>query len=165
MIERRLSISSSTQLEALPLQVSPISGDRLREMFLGLAIGDALGKTMAVSIPMSFTVRGERKLVVYPDGSDGKKPRHQVGNTMVKALALAFRWHRLLESGQYATTEEIASAQKIYTSHISRISRLTLLSAEIVEVILDGRQLTAMTLKSLQKGFPVCWEAQHQLLK
>ena len=134
-------------------------------MFLGLAIGDALGKTMAVSIPMSFTVRGECKLVIFPDGSDWEKPRYRIDNTMVKALGRASRWQRLLESGQYATTEEIATAEYINTFYISRILRLTLLSAEIVEVILDGRQPTAMTLKSLQKGFPVCWVAQHKLLK
>ncbi|MBT3358557.1 MAG: hypothetical protein HN403_02885 [Rhodospirillales bacterium] len=123
------------------------------------------GKTMTVSIPMSFTVRGGRKLVVSPDGRDWKKPRHRIDNTMVKALARAFRWQRLLESGQYVTIEEIATSEKITTSYVSRILRLTLLSPEIVEMILDGRQPTAMTLKSLQKGFPVCWEAQRQLLQ
>ena len=70
-------------------------------MFLGFAIGDALGKTMAVSILMSFTVRGERKLVVFLDGSDWEKPRHQIDNTMVKALGRAFRWQRLIESGSF----------------------------------------------------------------
>ena len=122
------------------------------------------GKTMTVSIPMSFTVRGGRKLVVSPDGSDWRKPHHRIDNTMVKALARAFRWQRLLESGQYATIEEIAKAEKINTSYISRILRLTLLSPEIVEMILDGRQPTAMTLKSLQKGFPVCWKSQRDLM-
>ena len=131
-------------------------------MFLGLAIGDALGKTMAVSIPMSFTVRGERKLVVFPDW---EKPRHRIDNTMVKSLGRAFRWQRLLESGQYVTTQEIATAENINTSYISRILRLTLLYAEFVEVILDGRQPTAMTLRRFQKDFPVCWGAQHKLFK
>ena len=122
------------------------------------------GKTMTVSIPMSFTVRGGRKLVVSPDGSDWRKPHHRIDNTMVKALARAFRGQRLLETGQYATIEEIAKAEKINTSYISRILRLTLLSPEIVEMILDGRQPTAMTLKSLQKGFPVCWKSQRDLM-
>ncbi len=121
------------------------------------------GKTMTVSIPMSFTVRGGRKLVVSPDGTDWKKPRHRIDNTMVKALARAFRWQRFLENGQYATIEEIAKAEKINTSYISRILRLTLLSPEIVEMILDGRQPTSMTLKSLQKSFPGDWEAQRQM--
>ena len=45
---------------------------------------------------------------------------------MVKALGRAFRWQRLLESGQYVTTE-VATAEYINTSYISRILRLTLL--------------------------------------
>ena len=147
------------------MQVSPIFGDRLQEMFLGFAIGDALGKTMAVSSPTSFTGRGERKLIVFPDGSDWEKSRHRIDNTMVKALGRAFRWQRLLESGQCFMTEEIATAKNINTSYISRILRLTLLYAEFVEVILDGPQPTAMTLKRFQKGFPVCWGAQHKLFK
>ncbi len=84
MIERQLSISSSAQLEALSLQVPPISGDRLRWMFLELAIGDALDKTMVVSIPMSFTVRRERKLVVFSYGSGWEKPRQRFCDAMAK---------------------------------------------------------------------------------
>ena len=32
---------------------------------------------------------------------------------MVKAIARAFRWRDLLESGKYATIREIAAAEKI----------------------------------------------------
>ena len=123
------------------------------------------GKAMTVHVPMTFQTRGGRKLVVTPDGVPSwAKPRQRIDNAMVKALGRAFRWQKLLETGEYATIEEIAKAEKINTSYISRILRLTLLSPEIVEMILDGRQPTAMTLKSLQKGFPVCWEAQRELL-
>ncbi len=123
------------------------------------------GKAMTVHVPMTFQTRGGRKLVVTPDGVPSwAKPRQRIDNAMVKALGRAFRWQRLLESGQYATIEEIAKAEKINTSYISRILRLTLLSPEIVEMTLDGRQPTSMTLKSLQKGFPVCWKSQRELM-
>ena len=124
------------------------------------------GKAMTVHVPMTFQTRGGRKLVVTPDGVPSwAKPRQRIDNAMVKALGRAFRWQKLLETSEYATIEEIAKAEKINTSYISRILRLTLLSPEIVEMILDGRQPTAMTLKSLQKGFPVCWGAQFEALK
>jgi len=82
---------------------------------------------------------------------------------MVKALGRAFRWQKLLDTGKYATIEEIAEAEKINTSYVSRILRLTLLSPEIVERILDGRQPTSMALKSLQKGLPVSWGEQSKI--
>ena len=123
------------------------------------------GKAMTVHVPMTFQTRGGRKLVVTPDGVPSwAKPRQRIDNAMVKALGRAFRWQKLLETGEYATIEEIAKAEKINTSYISRILRLTLLSPEIVEMILDGRQPTSMALKSLQKDFPVCWKSQRELM-
>jgi hypothetical protein len=123
------------------------------------------GKAMTVHVPMTFQTRGGRKLVVTPDGVPSwAKPRQRIDNAMVKALGRAFRWQKLLETSEYATIEEIAKAEKINTSYISRILRLTLLSPEIVEMILDGRQPTSMALKSLLKGFPVCWKSQRELM-
>ena len=123
------------------------------------------GKAMTVHVPMTFQTRGGRKLVVTPDGVPSwAKPRQRIDNAMVKALGRAFRWQKLLETSEYATIEEIAKAEKINTSYISRILRLTLLSPEIVEMILDGRQPISMTLKTVQMGFPVCWMSQRELM-
>lgn len=52
---------------------------------------------------------------------------------MVKALSRAFRWQRLLENGTYTCLDEIAKAEKIGPSFVSRVIRLTLLAPEIVE--------------------------------
>jgi hypothetical protein len=76
---------------------------------------------------------------------------------MVKALARAFRWRKLLESGVYGTIEELAAAEKIDASYVSRILRPTLLAPETVEAILDGRHPTEVTLTQLMKPFPVSW--------
>lgn len=59
---------------------------------------------------------------------------------MVKALARAFRWRELLENGEYSTIREIAAAEKINESYVSRVLRLTLLAPPVVEAILAGRQ-------------------------
>ena len=78
---------------------------------------------------------------------------------MVKALAWAFRWRRMLETGAAATVREIATAEKIAESYVSRVLRLTLLAPAIVEAILDGRQASEMILPALIKAFPVGWKA------
>ena len=78
----------------------------------------------------------------------------------VTASAGAVRWRKLLEAGVYETIEEIAAAEKINSSYVSRLLRLTLLAPYIVEAILDGRQPTKVTLAVLMRPFPVAWEEQ-----
>ena len=79
---------------------------------------------------------------------------------MVKALARAFRWRKLLETGVYGTIEELAAAEKINSSYVSRILRLTLLAPDIVETILEGRQPVEMTLAALMRPLPRLWQEQ-----
>ena len=123
------------------------------------------GRILSVRVPMTFKTHGGRKLVVSPDGVPSwAKPRTRIDNTMAKALARAFRWRKLLETGVYATVEEIAKAEKINTSYVSRILRLTLLAPDIIEMILDGRQPADLTMAALMKPFPVEWEEQRRLL-
>jgi hypothetical protein len=114
---------------------------------------------------MAFTKRGGRKLVIFPDGvSTVMSSRPRVDNTMVKALARAFRWRKLLETGSFATVEEIATAEKINASYVGRVLRLTLLAPDIVEAILDGRQPAEMTLAVLMRPFAVGWWEQTEAL-
>ena len=63
-----------------------------------------------------------------------------VDNAMVRALARAFRWRKMLDEGEYATLEELARAKGVNATYVSRILRLTLLAPDIVETILNGRQ-------------------------
>jgi hypothetical protein len=79
-------------------------------------------------------------LVISPDGaSTVVSSGRRIDNTMIKALARVFRWRKLLETGVFATVEEISDDEKINASYIGRVLRLTLLSPNIVEAILDGR--------------------------
>jgi hypothetical protein len=121
--------------------------------------------TITVHIPFTIRTRGGRKLILAPDGTDaGVAPRHRIDNTMVKAIARAFRWRKQLETGLYGTVEEIAGSERINSSYVSRVLRLTLLAPEIVESILDGRQPVEMTLAVLMRPFPAEWDGQHQSL-
>ncbi len=75
-------------------------------------------------------------------------------------LAGAFGWQRLLDSGAYGSIAELADSEKLNRSYVSRVLRLTLLAPDIVEAILDGRQLEKATLKALLEPFPMAWERQ-----
>ena len=119
------------------------------------------GRTLTVRVPLTFAKRGGRKSVISPDGvSTVISWRPQIDSTLVKALARAFRWRRLLETGAYATIDEMAAAEKINASYVCRVLRLTLLAPAIVEAILDGRQPAEMTLAGLMRAFPVGWREQ-----
>ena len=117
---------------------------------------------VTVHVPLTLRRRGSRKLVLAPDGTPvAPSPSARIDNALVKAVARAFRWRKLIETGVYATIEEIAEAEKINPSYVSRVLRLTLLAPETVEAILEGRQPEPVTLAALMKPFPVEWEKQR----
>ena len=122
------------------------------------------GRTFTVRVPISIRRRGGRKLVFAPNGTNATLTQRCRGidNSMVKAVARAFRWREMLENGEYATIAEIAEAEKINESYVGRILRLTLLAPAIVETIIDGRQPAAITLASLMRPFPTGWLEQSQ---
>jgi hypothetical protein len=118
-------------------------------------------ETVTVEVPFTIRKRGGRKQVITPDGASAwVSPRTRIDNTMIKAIARGFRWRRLLETGVYGTIAEIAAAEKINSSYVSRLLRMTLLAPYIVEAVLDGRQPTKVTLALLMRPFPVAWEEQ-----
>ena len=114
-------------------------------------------------IPMTFRLRGSKTVMVLPDGSRAVARREAtIDNTMVKVLACGFRWQRLLYDGTYATIEDMAAAEKINPSYISRLLRLAYPSPTIVEAILDGRHPAQLTMKDLMAPFPLDWAAQER---
>jgi hypothetical protein len=58
---------------------------------------------------------------------------------MVKALARAFRWRRMLDTGVHRTIEDLARAKGVNATYASRILRPALLAPDLVGAILDGR--------------------------
>jgi hypothetical protein len=75
---------------------------------------DKDASTMTVRVPLAIKKRGGRKMVISPVGLPSWVPsRQRIDSTIVKAIARAFRWRKLLEDGTHATVEEIASAEKI----------------------------------------------------
>ena len=116
-------------------------------------------QTLTVVIPLRVKPRGGRKAMVTP-GVLPMPARADI--TLVKAVARAFRWRRMLETGRFATIKELAAAEKINSSYVSRVLRLTLLAPDIVEAILDGRQPEGITLPGLMKLFPVEWASQSR---
>ena len=113
-------------------------------------------QTLTVVIPLSVKARGGRKAIITPAIMEVEAKQDI---TLIKAVARAFRWRRMLEAGQFGTISELAAAEKINASYVSRVLRLTLLAPAIVEAILDGRQPEGMKLPTLLEGVAVEWLA------
>ena len=116
-------------------------------------------ETVTLHVPFRVVKRGGRKEMQLPDGA--AQPR-RTDNTLVKALARAFRWKRMLESGEFATIAELAEREGIAPSYMTRVLRLTLLAPDIVEAILDGRQGPEVTLARALGPFSVKWSEQAE---
>jgi hypothetical protein len=122
------------------------------------------GETLTVQIPLRLRRRGGRRVMIVPEGATAWAPqRARVDNAMVKAIARAHRWRRLLESGEYGSITDLAAAEKISQSYVCRVLRLTLLAPDVVEAILDGRHTAEMTLATMMEPFPVGWQEQRLL--
>lgn len=118
--------------------------------------------TVTLHVPFRVVKRGGRKEMQLPEGV--KQPR-RTDSTLVKALARAFRWKRMLESDEFATIGELAECEGIAPSYMTRVLRLSLLAPDIVEAILDGRQGLDVTLARLLEPFPNEWAMQVALLR
>ena len=119
----------------------------------------AIPETITIHVPFRIVKRGGRKEMVMPAGAS---QRASIDNTVVKALARAFRWERMLESGQFATLAELADGENIAPSYLTRVLRLTLLGPDIVEAILAGKHGPQLALAGLMEPFPLEWVEQRK---
>ncbi len=110
-----------------------------------------------------FAVEDGRKRIVTPDGSaivPSSKP--QPDGTLVKALARAWRWQRMLDDGIYATVSEMGDAENISKSYVSPILRLALLAPDLVDAMLGGQTDQMLMLAKLERPLSANWEEQRK---
>lgn len=118
--------------------------------------------SIMVRVPLAIRHQPGRKTVVTPI-TDGVAPvATRADPALVKALARAFRYQRMLDKGRYASVTEMAAAERLERGYLGSLLRLTLLAPNIVKEILDGRQPGGMTLSGLMKPFAVGWVDQNK---
>ena len=121
----------------------------------------AIPETVTMHVPFRIVKRGGRKEMQLPDGAASQR---KMDNTLVKALTRAFRWKRMLETGEFTTIAELSDHESIAPSYMTRVLRLTLLAPAIVEAIVGGTQGRELTLSRALEPFPVEWKGQQQHL-
>jgi hypothetical protein len=125
----------------------------------------SVATSITVRVPLAIRRRPGRKTVVMPEGGAATAPsRTRADPALVKALARAHRWQRLLDEGRYASISEMAAAERIDRGYLGRILQLTLLAPDVVEAMLDGRQPEGLGLPAVMTPLPVAWEEQRAAL-
>jgi hypothetical protein len=121
--------------------------------------------SVTVVVPMAIRRRGGRKQIIGPDGvpvhAGGDAAETRADPALVKALARAFRWRRMLEDGRYGSIRELATQEGVDRAYVGRLLNLTLLAPEVVEAVLDGRLPEGMTVLGLMEPAPAEWGRQH----
>ena len=119
----------------------------------------AIPDTVTVTVPFRVAKRGGRKEVQLPPGANSRSPDY----TLIKAVARAYRWRKILEAGDMGTIAELAESEKVSPSYLTRVMRLTLLAPDIIEAILDGNPPSVGMSDLLDPMTPV-WAEQRLTL-
>jgi hypothetical protein len=123
-----------------------------------------MSSTTSVTVRVPLVVRhrpGRRTIVSLGTEAGGASMHTRADPAVLKSLARAFRWRRMLEDGRYASISEIPTGEKIDRGYVGSILRLTLLAPDIIEAILDGRKPEGLGLPAFLKPFPLEWDRQR----
>jgi hypothetical protein len=120
--------------------------------------------SLTVRVPLRIGRKAGQRTVVIPVQTEGDNTVRTIADpALVKALARAFRYQKLLDKGEYASITEMAAAEKIERGYLGTLLRMTLLAPEVVETILDGLDLDRIALPTLLQPFPINWSEQLAL--
>jgi len=120
--------------------------------------------SITVRVPLAIRHRPGRKTIVTPMTNGVAPVTTRADPTLVKALARAFRYQRMLDQGRYASISEMAAAERLERGYLGSLLRLTLLAPSIVEAILDGRDEGGVALLEVLEPFPGDWMRQKDHL-
>lgn len=85
-----------------------------------------MSASITVRVPVTIRKRGGRRLVVAPDGAPWSAPKARVDNTLIKALARAHRWKKMLDDGRYGSVTELAAGEKLDRGYLGKILMLSI---------------------------------------
>lgn len=117
--------------------------------------------SIRVVIPLQVKRRNGRPRIVPPDegatgGSNDQQPH------VLRAIARAWAWRRMLERGEVSTIQDIAAAEKVTGPFVSRMLRLAYLSPAVLHQLLISRVPPAVSLNELAAAAERPWAEQME---
>ena len=111
---------------------------------------------IAMDAPLKLiTLGGEKKIVASnANYNTGEAP----DQTLLKALARAWRWRLLLEQGAAHSLPDLAAREGLDVSYVRKILRLAFISPSKIETILRSDAASSPKLAKLQQAsIPLAW--------
>lgn len=120
-----------------------------------------------VTVRVALNIRRPpgRKIVVTPVSESGEAATratlHHADPALIKALARAFRYQRLLDERRYASITEMAAAEQIERGYLGTLLRLTLLAPDVIEAALEGSGHIELSSLIVTSTIPLVWADQR----
>ena len=115
--------------------------------------------TIRVVIPLTIRKRNGRPKILPPENVDAAEARAQDPHVL-RATARAWGWRRKLETGEAATITDIAQAEGVTVSFVSRLLRLAYLSPDVLQMLVTERRPCAVSIEALAKAATLPWAEQ-----
>jgi hypothetical protein len=120
------------------------------------------GDMLLIHVPMRFRRCAGRKEICTVAGELDSTPPQ---DALVSALARAFRWRELIETGQCRSITALAKHVRLDRRYVCRMLQITLLAPDLIEAILAGREPSGFSLRKLvDMDLPVLWAEQRKQL-
>lgn len=124
------------------------------------------GDAIVIDIPMTFRHKYGRKEIVPPAGAeDWAMSRSATPSPLALAVARAFRWQEMIETGQAQSNSDLARKLKLDQSYVARTIRMASLAPDVIESILDGAEPQGLGLNALRQDVPLLWDEQQSAIQ
>ena len=129
-----------------------------------LASGETLaghGRQLVLTLPVRARFHGGRAAINYP--SSGKPAEPAPDMALIKAIARAHQWRRMLIDGEVHSIEELAVRLGQDRGHVGLTLKLAYLSPSLTRSIVRGEQPRALNItRVLNADLPISWRKQAQ---
>jgi hypothetical protein len=115
--------------------------------------------TIRVFVPLTIRKRNGRPRILPPADYRPSQDRTQDPH-ILRAIGRAWGWRRRMESGTASTIQDIAAAENLSASYVSRMMRLAYLAPEVLEHLVIRRVPAALSLNDLVAIADLPWAEQ-----
>ena len=117
---------------------------------------------LCIHAPLVIKYTNGRKVVISPEGLDGKNPDAKpcVQESLVQMIARGNVWMKMIENGKVEDIHELARKTGYHRTHVWRHLQTANLSPAIIEGILEGKEHKSLSLGKLKKPIPESWLEQ-----